>query len=117
MRILLVEDEEHIAKALLVNFKAQGYEVEWVATGEDALAVWQSRACHLIVLDVMLPGIDGFEVARTLRADQALKDVLLVALTGYALQEDLEKASAAGFAKHLTKPPNIEKLQELLGAS
>ena len=58
--------------------------------------------------------MDGFEVARAFRADEALKGVFLVALSGYALPEDVARAQAAGFDRHLAKPTNLEKLEEVL---
>ncbi len=60
--------------------------------------------------------MDGFEVARALRADAALRDLHLVALSGYALPEDLERARAAGFDRHLAKPADLAKLDEVLWA-
>ena len=116
-RVLIIEDNVDAADSLREVLELNEHQVAVAYSGFEGLAKAREFRPEVVLCDIGLPGIDGFEVARTLRADQALKDVLLVALTGYALQEDLEKASAAGFAKHLTKPPNIEKLQELLGAS
>lgn len=67
--------------------------------------------------DIGLPGMDGYEVARTFRADATLNGAFLVALTGYALPEDLERVQAAGFARHLAKPPSLEKLGEILAVA
>jgi CheY-like chemotaxis protein len=58
--------------------------------------------------------MDGYEVARAFRADETLKGIFLVALSGYALPEDLQRAREAGFARHLAKPPSIEKIEDLL---
>jgi CheY-like chemotaxis protein len=60
--------------------------------------------------------MDGYEVARAFRADDALKGTFLVALSGYTMPEDLERASAAGFERHLAKPPSLEKLEEILAS-
>ena len=108
MRILLVEDEDHIAKALRVNFKAQGYEVEWVATGEDALVAWQTRLCDLIVLDVMLPGVDGFEVARRVRQRDGRVPILM--LTALAGDEDRIAGLECGVDDYLVKPFVLREL-------
>jgi CheY-like chemotaxis protein len=63
-----------------------------------------------------MPEMDGYEVARTIRAQPRHADVLLIALTGWGQQDDQRRSRAAGFDHHLVKPPNIEKLRELLGA-
>jgi CheY-like chemotaxis protein len=67
-----------------------------------------------VLCDIGLPGMDGFEVARAFRADPALKGAFLVALSGYALPEDVQRASQAGFERHLAKPPSLEKLEQML---
>jgi CheY-like chemotaxis protein len=69
---------------------------------------------EVVLCDIGLPGIDGYQVARAFRADEALKDIHLVALSGYALPEDRQRATEAGFERHLAKPPSLEKLKELL---
>lgn len=69
---------------------------------------------EVVLCDIGLPGMDGYEVARALRANEQLGHVYLVALTGYALPEDLARAQEAGFHDHLAKPPNIERLVEIL---
>jgi len=108
MKILLVEDEEHIAKALRLNFKAQGYDVEWVSTGEDALEIWRTRTCHLVVLDVMLPGIDGFEVARRIRREDGRIPILM--LTALAADEDRIAGLECGVDDYLVKPFVLKEL-------
>ena len=108
MKILLVEDEEHIAKALVINFKAQGYEVEWAASGEDALSLWKSRSCDLIVLDVMLPGIDGFEVARRIRSEDG--HIAILMLTALAADEDRIAGLECGVDDYLVKPFVLKEL-------
>jgi len=67
-----------------------------------------------VVCDIGLPGMDGYEVARALRAEQGLQGVTLVALTGYASEEDRCKALAAGFDRHMPKPPDLGALERLL---
>jgi DNA-binding response OmpR family regulator len=108
MKILLVEDEEHIAKALLVNFKGQGYAVEWAATGEAALELWRTGAPDLVVLDVMLPGIDGFEVARRIRRQDGRIPILM--LTALAADEDRIAGLECGVDDYLVKPFVLREL-------
>jgi DNA-binding response OmpR family regulator len=108
MRILLVEDEDHIAKALVVNFQAQGYEVERAASGEEGLEAWRARPPHLIVLDVMLPGIDGFEVARRVRRQDGRIPILM--LTALAADEDRIAGLECGVDDYLIKPFVLKEL-------
>ncbi len=68
----------------------------------------------MVLCDIGLPGIDGYAVARSLRADAALRDAKLVALTGYAAPEDVARSKEAGFDTHLAKPPSLEKIEEVL---
>jgi CheY-like chemotaxis protein len=70
----------------------------------------------VVLCDIGLPGIDGYEVAKAMRAEPALKSVALVALTGYAGPEDLARATAAGFEHHMAKPPSMEKLELILAS-
>ena len=70
----------------------------------------------LALIDIGLPGIDGYEVARRLRADPDTRHIKLVALTGYGLAEDLARVMAAGFDRHLVKPVGIEQLMETIGS-
>jgi CheY-like chemotaxis protein len=69
-----------------------------------------------VLCDIGLPGMDGYQVARAFRADEALKGTYLVALSGYALPEDLQRAQEAGFDRHLAKPPSIQKIEEALAS-
>jgi len=69
---------------------------------------------QVVLCDIGLPDMDGYAVARALRRDETLERTFLVALTGHALPEDRERARAAGFARHLAKPPTIERIGEVL---
>ena len=71
---------------------------------------------EVVLCDIGLPGMDGYQVARVFRADESLKDMFLVALSGYALPEDLQRAAEAGFDRHLAKPPRLDQLEELLSS-
>jgi DNA-binding response OmpR family regulator len=103
-RVLIVEDERHIAEGLRFNLEAEGYEVEVVETGEDALALLTStpNVFDLVVLDVMLPGKDGFMVATELR--QAKQFVPILMLTARGRPEDVLQGFSAGADDHLPKP-------------
>jgi len=69
---------------------------------------------EVVLCDIGLPGMNGYGVARALRADEVLKGIFLVALSGYALPEDVARSQAAGFDRHLAKPASLEKLEEVL---
>ena len=68
----------------------------------------------MVLCDIGLPGMDGYGVARAFRADEALRRTRLVALTGYALPEDIRRATESGFAAHLPKPPDLQRIVQLL---
>jgi CheY-like chemotaxis protein len=74
----------------------------------------RSLGPEVVLCDIGLPGMDGYAVARALRADAATRDVTLVALTGYALPQDEQRAHEAGFDRHLAKPPDLDELQRIL---
>jgi two-component system CheB/CheR fusion protein len=113
-RVLIIEDNIDAADSLREALQFSEHEVEVAYTGPAGIA--KARACkpEVVLCDIGLPGMDGFEVARTFRADNALKGTRLVALSGYALPEDLQRAQEAGFDQHLAKPPSMESLEEVL---
>jgi PAS domain S-box-containing protein len=113
-RVLVVEDNDDAAESLRGVLELIGHEVAIARSGPEALQKARALAPEVVLCDIGLPGMDGYEVARAFRADEQLKDAFLVALSGYALPEDLQRAAAAGFAQHLAKPPSIEKLETLL---
>jgi two-component system CheB/CheR fusion protein len=113
-RVLIIEDNVDTAASLKEALELGGHEVEAAHDGPEGLARARVFQPEVVLCDVGLPGIDGYEVARAFRANGALDGAFLVALTGYALPEDLQRALDAGFHRHLAKPPSFEKLEELL---
>jgi PAS domain S-box-containing protein len=113
-RILIIEDNRDAANSLRDALALGHHEVIIAHDGPDGLAKARAFAPEVVVCDIGLPGMDGFEVARAFRADERLRGTFLVALSGYALPEDLARASEAGFERHLAKPPSIEALEQLL---
>lgn len=113
-RVLVVEDNADAAESLRLVLQAFGHEVEVAHNGPEGIAKATALRPDVVLCDIGLPGVNGYEVARALRANEELEGVHLVALSGYALPEDLERAQRAGFEKHLAKPPDLEKLEELL---
>jgi len=116
-RILVVEDYADAAESLTMLLQAEGHEVETADCGMKALERAQAFRPQVVLLDIGLPDLDGYEVARRLRAAPETRDAVLIALTGYGQIEDRERSQAAGFNHHLLKPVNYEKLSALLNTS
>jgi two-component system cell cycle response regulator DivK len=108
--ILVVEDQEdnrQILRDLLVN---AGYEIIEAENGVDALATAAARRPDLILMDIQLPQLDGYEATRRLKADPALRTIPIIVITSYALSGDEEKARAAGCDAYMTKPFSPRKV-------
>ncbi|MBI1763512.1 MAG: response regulator [Acidobacteria bacterium] len=103
-KILIVEDNEqnlYLATYLLQN---NGYEVSAARTGLEGLELARTLQPDLILMDLQLPELDGYEVTRRLKGDPATRQIPVLAVTSYAMSDDREKALAAGCAGHLEKP-------------
>lgn len=107
-RILLVEDEANLAKGLRLNFELEGYEVTWAASGADARNALTSGLPDLIVLDVMLPDVSGFQLLQEVKKKDIRLPVLM--LTACAGDEDRVMGLSLGADDYLTKPFNLEEL-------
>ncbi len=103
-KILIAEDNPASREFLLELLGAQGYQVTAVEDGEAALRKAKEEPVDLILLDIQMPGMDGYEVLRRLRADPRSATQRIVACTAYAMSGDEEKALAAGFDGYITKP-------------
>ena len=115
-RILLVEDNLDAADALAELLRLWGHEVEVVHDGPAAVRSAQSGRPDVILLDIGLPGMDGYRVAAALRHLPDLQGTLIVALTGYGQESDRQRSAQAGFDHHLVKPVDLEELRRLLSA-
>ncbi|MEO8554867.1 MAG: response regulator, partial [Kofleriaceae bacterium] len=113
-RIVVVEDNLDAREMLCHLLTRAGFECEAVGDGLSAIATIEAFRPQAAVIDVGLPGIDGFEVARRIRAEPALAGVVLVAVTGYGQNNDRELAKDAGFDAHMVKPVKFDQLLELL---
>ena len=111
--ILLVEDHADAREALQVLLELEGYAVVTAAEGLAALDIARTRHPDIALIDIGLPGLDGYEVARRLRAAEGPRPIL-VALTGYSQPEDRRNAEAAGFDAHLVKPVDPADLARVL---
>jgi CheY-like chemotaxis protein len=110
--VLVVEDNADARLALVELLELWGYRVEGVASGEEALEKAAEEQPAIALVDLDLPGIDGFEVAQRLR--QAKKDRLLIAMSGFGQTEDRQRSFAAGFDRHLVKPVDPDRLAQIL---
>ena len=111
LRILVVDDNHDAAQSLSLLLTSQGHTVWLAHDGYAALEVAQAERPQVILLDIGLPGMDGYAVARTVRLHPALKTTHLIALSGYGRPEDRELAKTAGFNDYLVKPVNFDELQ------
>lgn len=117
-RILLVDDNEAAAELLALLLQSiAAHDIRIALDGPSALEMAQTFLPDLVILDIGLPGMDGYEVARKIRANPRLDAPVLAALTGYGSSEDRRRAFEAGFDFHYVKPLSLEKLVELLGAT
>lgn len=107
-RILLVEDEEHLLEAIKLNLELEGYHVTTAMDGKKALKLIKEERFNLVLLDVMLPEIDGFQVAETIRLQNF--DVPILFLTAKNTSEDRVMGLKKGADDYLTKPFNLEEL-------
>jgi CheY-like chemotaxis protein len=114
LRVLVVDDCPDNRNTLDMLLRAVGHEVLLAADGPSALEAFRASRPHVVILDIALPGLDGWEVARRLREQEGSGPVLLVALTGYGRKEDEARSRQAGFDVHLTKPVDLEDLRLLL---
>ena len=114
--LLLIEDNEDGREMMTMMLGCYGYQVRAAEDGLRGLDAVREFRPDLALVDIGLPGIDGYEVARRLRADPDTRHIKLVALTGYGLAEDLARVMAAGFDRHLVKPVGIEQLMETIAS-
>jgi CheY-like chemotaxis protein len=113
-RVLIVDDNSDAADMLALLLQLDGHQVQAVYSSRDALERAQSFHPDIMLLDIGLPEINGYEVAERLRAMPQLKDIRLVAVTGYGRSEDRARTRAAGFDDHLVKPVEAIELKRVL---
>ncbi len=111
-RVLLVDDDPVIVRLLEVNFRLEGFEVETALHGGEALLKAQAQRPDLIVLDVMMPGVDGWEVCERLRESPELSTVPIVLLSARAQEADVARGYALGVVEYVTKPFDPQDLVE-----
>jgi CheY-like chemotaxis protein len=109
-RVLVVDDNVDAARTLAQLLNEIGYDARAVRDGAGALAMLEEFLPELAILDIGLPGMDGYELARRLKSDPRVPQLKFVALTGYGREPDRARALAAQFDEHLVKPVSVERL-------
>jgi two-component system cell cycle response regulator DivK len=109
-KILLVEDNEMNRDMLSRRLTRRGYEVVMAFDGEQGVAMAQAEKPDLILMDMSLPVIDGWEATRRVKANEATRNIPIIALTAHAMSDDREKAMEAGCDEYDTKPIDLERL-------
>jgi CheY-like chemotaxis protein len=115
-RVLLVDDNRDAADSLGALLARLGAEVRVAHDGREALAVFESYRPGVVILDIGMPGMDGYQVARAIRGRPDGEQIPLVAVTGWGQEEDRRRVREAGFDHHLVKPADIGALRVLLGS-
>ena len=111
LRLIVVDDNQDAANSLAMLLRFQGHDVRVAFSGMAALEITNHYQPHAILLDIGMPGMDGYEAARRLREQDGLREVTLIALTGWGHSEDRRRTAEAGFNHHLVKPPEISAVE------
>jgi len=108
-------DDDHVIRGLLeVNLEMEGYDVVTACDGQDALDKVRAHAPDLILLDVMMPNLNGWQVAEALQADEGTRDIPIVFLSARAMETDVQRGTGLGAAAYVTKPFDPIDLMELV---
>lgn len=110
-RVLIIEDNADVGESLRSLLKIDGHTVFWAPDGYQGLAKAKEVNPEILICDIGLPGMDGYQVAREFRACKNLRNVYLISLTGYARPDDLKKAREAGFQSQLIKPVDLNTVR------
>jgi len=118
-KILVVDDEMHIIRIVKYKLESAGYEVLSALSGEDALRIAKEQKPELIFLDIMMPGINGYEVCSTLKGDPDTRDIIIIMLTAKGQESDKIKGLEVGVDEYITKPFSpqdlLDRARDLIG--
>jgi CheY-like chemotaxis protein len=117
LRVLVVDDSVDSAESTAIILEMSGHEVRKAHDGPDALSLAADFRPDVVLMDIGMPGMSGHEVAYRMRQTPGMRDIVLIAMTGYGRQADHEESRAAGFDHHLVKPLDFDKLREVLSAA
>jgi CheY-like chemotaxis protein len=115
-KVMVIDDNRDAADTLSLVLRMSGHEVFVGHSGKDALELGPREHPDAVILDIGMPDMTGYEAARRIRREDWGRQVLLVAVTGWGQEDDKEKARAAGFDRHLTKPIDPNQLEDVLMA-
>jgi len=113
-RVLIVDDNEDAANTMAMILKLEGHEIATAYSGVQALACMDEFKPEVVLLDIGLPGLDGFQVAKRIRAQAKYQRTRLLAMTGYGREADRQRTREAGFSGHLVKPVDFGDLKRML---
>jgi two-component system cell cycle response regulator DivK len=113
-QLLVVDDHPINMKLISFLLELEGYEVRTAGSGSEALAILESYRPRLILMDLQMPGMNGFELTQQLKAAPATKDIIIIAVTAYAMKGDEQRARAAGCDDYITKPIDNDELPRLV---
>jgi CheY-like chemotaxis protein len=113
-RILIVDDNATNLKLVAYLMKAHGYDVDSALDAEGAIEAIGRQRPEVILMDIQLPGIDGLELTRRLKADPGTRDIIIIAVTAYAMKGDQDKALAVGCDDYITKPIDTRALPDTI---
>jgi two-component system CheB/CheR fusion protein len=112
--VLVIEDNADAAESLRLVLEMAGHQVDVARDGPSGLARARELSPDVVFCDIGLPQMDGYRVARAMRAEPGIREAFLVALTGYGLADDQRRAADAGFDAHLTKPATLAQIQDVI---
>ena len=112
--ILVIDDQPQNLKLARILLELAGFQVRTAGDAEEAVQVLGEYPARLVIMDLQLPGMDGLELTRRLKADPRYRDIVIVALTAYAMKGDREKAMAAGCEGYITKPLDTQAFPRLI---
>jgi PAS domain S-box-containing protein len=117
LRVLVVDDNVDTVLSFSMLLKESGHDVRTAHDGPTALEAACDYRPNVVLLDIGLPGLDGYQVAKRMRQQPVLQNVMLVAMTGYRQESDLQRSQEAGFDHHLVKPARFEQIQKILATA
>lgn len=112
--ILIVEDNQINLMLVKILLTSKGYEIRTATNAEEALKVLQTFQPKLIIMDIQLPGMSGLELTRKLKSDPKYQEMIITAVTAYAMKGDKEKALAVGFDGYITKPIDTKTFADII---
>jgi CheY-like chemotaxis protein len=116
LRVVVVDDDRDTIETLVWLLQMEGHEVVGCHAGQDAIEKACAHQADVVIIDLAMPEVDGYEVARQLRQRDACKDALLIAVTGYANEEHRQRAMQVGFDDYLVKPVDLAVVHKALQA-